>query len=1432
MSGGVFAQHAWLWMLAWQSTVCLAAGLGGSLILRRHPARAHQVLLIGLTAAAVIPALSCLVKHHGWGLLLERPAPVVQSQPEPMSDPDAGAVFEPPATIDTEFAMTPSSPRPDLSPRYEPENLHIERWLLAGWVLVSTILLLRFATRFLMSLHLVRRSRPAQVDAVTAVIETAKSRLGIDREVLVHSSDRIRSPVIWCWSSRPVLLIPNGTSANVNRLDWTSIVCHELAHWKRRDHICGLFAELMACALPWQLLLWWVHRRLVRLSEEACDDWVIACGRSGVDYAETLLDLTPQGRIAFVPSVVSSRKPLVERIHRLLHDSCGNPRPGLRWSIAAVVLALCVTFGIAFAQTRPAQPSSKTDSSSPSRKKLNVILDAMLVHDKAFMPIAMHVDIEQYGQDAGEWRPAEILRFEQRFDGQRFDSIMTRYKIENGESRHIQNRRDILTGEQYVRRQQEIGYPVPGKYSLDSPQAAKDEMAYSQLWGSVLLGYMSGDRKPVAAILKDSPTTVLHDAMEDVDGFACHVVEGSTNDGTYRIWVDPKCDYRIRKAIIDKDSGDMYFGRPIGKDTSGESWKEIVRVHDEISDVRIEKIGDHFVPVTETSVGSVLRTDGKEGRGRQVVRRSTIDVSPDFEKLGAFVMDGIPEGTRLWMFDPNNTSYGYEWHNGKAVPIAPDGATISGRVQFIGHDAPRTTLTERREFRATFQPAAAAGSSRDRHSIPVRLEKDGAFRIENVPPGSYSLQLALMESWPSETDSGGRVIRSAALTSADREISVADAGKVVDLGLIEMAVQGDRASSDQTRTLRFPQDRSLGTLYTRDVGKQDWYEGWEQVGEAQGNRFVDAGKQVKLEVNEAAAADLSPLARLGPDDLQMLGFDWKPVTIGSLAPLAKLTGLRAVNLQSTKFDPEEFRYLTGLQNLEVLRLGDYKLTDTGMEYVGKLTSLQSLALWGTGISDEGLRYLQGLTKLTFLALNGCAITDQGLFYLRGMTALEGLQLSQTKITNAGLVHLQHMTRLKHLDIGYDAITDVGMRHLERLPQLEGISLESNPITDEGLRSLSKMKNLAGLAAFRTRITDKGLTHLAGLPNLNHVTLDGIGDEGVSHLGTMPALNHVQILDAKVTEASIPYLQAMPALKKLLLSGDTIDDDLLEALRAALPQCQVWDPQRSREYPMPERRQKFEAVYRLEDGEILKRIAPPFIPERLEYYRTEHESQAESIPEGPDILIFHWDRKLKYWGMSFGHRVETLNHVLRSILDLHSYEYEGPKELLDIDLPGDWIIRETAPQEEKLRALEQLMAKELGWKIHFERRTVDRPVIVATGRFQFRPLSQERYAKDVQLYIDELDVTGGGTAKSLVELLEKIGDRANMPVIDKTEPPGEMQIGYNLHRSSRPLQDMENGPEKERVVRTFLDNITKQTQLQFEIRTQPVEVWQITAENYN
>jgi hypothetical protein len=154
-----------------------------------------------------------------------------------------------------------------------------------------------------------------------------------------------------------VLLVPSAAGQGDNRIDWTAVLCHELAHWRRRDHISGLLAELVLCILPWNPLLWWAKSRLINLSEQACDDWVLATGQSSTDYAESLLNLAPGGQMAFVPAVVSSKKTLAGRVRRILEEKCASPRSGLRWSLAVTLIAGCIAVGMAFGQTRPSRPS-------------------------------------------------------------------------------------------------------------------------------------------------------------------------------------------------------------------------------------------------------------------------------------------------------------------------------------------------------------------------------------------------------------------------------------------------------------------------------------------------------------------------------------------------------------------------------------------------------------------------------------------------------------------------------------------------------------------------------------------------------------------------------------------------------------------------------------------------------------------------------------------------------------------------------------------------------------------------------------------------------------------------------------------------------------------------------------------------------------------
>jgi peroxiredoxin len=261
------------------------------------------------------------------------------------------------------------------------------------------------------------------------------------------------------------------------------------------------------------------------------------------------------------------------------------------------------------------------------------------------------------------------------------------------------------------------------------------------------------------------------------------------------------------------------------------------------------------------------------------------------------------------------------------------------------------------------------------------------------------------------------------------------------------------------------------------------------------------------------------------------------------------------------------------------------------------------------------------------------------------------------------------------------------------------------------------------------------------------------------------------------------------------------------------------------------RQRFNKVYFLEDGQVLKRIAPPFIPEREDYYKEEESSQYSHIQRPPDFFTFHWDGELKRWGYGFGSGERPLKSVLSSNLSMNKNSYEGPEELLEVEVPGDWIVRKDTSEEQKLRALEQILAKEIGRNVRFVKRTVERKAIVATGIFKYHRLpvaKDDRYILMFSGDFVEESRGGGGTADSVHEFLEAVGNRVNMPVIDQTEQLGELQIPYRHYRSAY-LSRIEDPAEKEKKLIQLLDNISRQTNLQFRVEMQPVEKWFVTEE---
>lgn len=311
----------------WQTTLFLALGSAGAWLLARRPARAHWLLALCVAAAIVTPLASAVVRRLdlGW---LEGPA--------------------------AESAL-PGAPLGELSDPILASRWTAEAGFLWLWGVASALFLLRLAWIAGRSRRWLRRvesaSRPASPDPVRA----AAARLGVEHLPRVRLTRSVETPAIWCWSRTPLVLLPEH---DLDPGAQVRVLCHELAHWKRRDHWFDLAASLLVAALPWHPLAWFASRKLAVLSERACDRWVLATGEAPADYAETLLELVPRPVPARVLCAVSKESGLVARVRDILYADETPPRVGRR---AGLAVALWVGFGaaaVALAQeSRPAAAS-------------------------------------------------------------------------------------------------------------------------------------------------------------------------------------------------------------------------------------------------------------------------------------------------------------------------------------------------------------------------------------------------------------------------------------------------------------------------------------------------------------------------------------------------------------------------------------------------------------------------------------------------------------------------------------------------------------------------------------------------------------------------------------------------------------------------------------------------------------------------------------------------------------------------------------------------------------------------------------------------------------------------------------------------------------------------------------------------------------------
>ncbi|MDB5306576.1 MAG: sigma-70 family polymerase sigma factor [Gemmataceae bacterium] len=262
---------------------------------------------------------------------------------------------------------------------------------------------------------------------------------------------------------------------------------------------------------------------------------------------------------------------------------------------------------------------------------------------------------------------------------------------------------------------------------------------------------------------------------------------------------------------------------------------------------------------------------------------------------------------------------------------------------------------------------------------------------------------------------------------------------------------------------------------------------------------------------------------------------------------------------------------------------------------------------------------------------------------------------------------------------------------------------------------------------------------------------------------------------------------------------------------------------------PAWRKDFDHIYGLADGEVLKRVPPPFPLCRADYVR-DKKYVDEGGPFTPDDLrmLLRWD------GMRTDQATLTftvkgpvpptwfrVGDVLRFATGASPVEVEGDQALLEAQAPGDFVVREGAAAGKVLPRLEMILQRECELPVKFWLSEVEREVVVVRGKFASTPREgREKYTIDVFSRRPIPDTRAGGGSGDLTRFLVGIESFTRRRLVNEVgQLPKDTLTWYFHLRSPFTAEERAEDTDPEAVFRT----VAAQTGLTFETEKRKVRV---------
>jgi RNA polymerase sigma factor (sigma-70 family) len=210
---------------------------------------------------------------------------------------------------------------------------------------------------------------------------------------------------------------------------------------------------------------------------------------------------------------------------------------------------------------------------------------------------------------------------------------------------------------------------------------------------------------------------------------------------------------------------------------------------------------------------------------------------------------------------------------------------------------------------------------------------------------------------------------------------------------------------------------------------------------------------------------------------------------------------------------------------------------------------------------------------------------------------------------------------------------------------------------------------------------------------------------------------------------------------------------------AIADARPFQPQRQADQSW---RKNFNRVYHLADGEIVKRVIPPYIPER-DAMANDIDPARTMMDITGDCLTKFLDRNGEVEFNSWWRGKPTVLMVIQQLVGLPTFKLEIPLKDQLRQIPGDWVVRPDLGEDKLMDALATIFREQIGWKIRFEKRSAEHNVIVARGSYS------KPHTKDgaIELRVDGMGARGGMGAGNVRRLVTMLGEMTEVESVDET-----------------------------------------------------------------